>query len=115
MNEDEEYKMTKWKIYLDIRSNNIFTGVFLQICVIVASIHHLPIYVFLTSYLSLCCAENYDNLGNLHRRFAFFLLSAGSFTSYDKQNSRDFTKTPTSQGRGRGRVAVAVGPHQESE
>ena len=92
---------------------------FLQIYVIVASIHLLPIYVFLTSYLSLCCAENYDNLGNLHRRFAFFLLllllSAGSFTSYDKQNSRDFTKTPTSQGRGRGRVAVAVGPHQESE
>ena len=92
---------------------------FLQICVIVASIHHLPIYIFLTSYLSLCCAENYDNLGNLHRCFAFFLLllllSAGSFTFYDKQNSGDFTKTPTLQGRGRGRVAVAVGPHQESE
>ena len=50
-------------------------------------------------FLSLCCAENYDNLGNLHRRFAIFLL----------------LKTPTLQGRGRGRVAVAVGPHQESE
>ena len=104
----------------DIRSNDTFTRVTARyISCFYKFVSLLHRYIFLTSYLSSCCAENYDNLGNLHRRFAFFLLllllSAGSFTSYDKQNSRDFTKTPTLQGRGRGRVAVAVGPHQESE
>ena len=110
----------------DIRSNDTFTRVtaryiscFYKFVSLLHRYIFFPIYVFLTSYLSLCCAENYDNLGNLHRCFAFFLLllllTAGSFISYDKQHSRDFTKTPTLQSRGRGRVAVAVGPHQESE